>query len=446
MFRLLLILLVISTCNSQLTNINEESMDFLTSMLEAFQGKNRVNLTQFMYSFEMPACVRRCMPDVGNLDVVFRTKESEQAMKNICANMKNSTRCAKISGCSHMFTDVMTNAFKFICIENIDKMSEQLECIQMATDDLHQDCENECAVQASFINKASHNKPKEILSMENMCNSTTCLARCYHDNLSERCSMGENFLDSILSTVSLNGERYDFDKILNIVMPADCKDHTFKLKIPEKISIDVSKPKSVGKPRDGKLLDSLIDDDEEASGLVEENLNSINEQNSLNTTLLVNGKLQFLQCHLTDTDGNSIEMEDFEELAKLLITVQPAQLVQKWTGPTYSIPIDVAAEFSNIPNFPWDPKGTNNKPTTRYEKSLWETFGPKVMFSKINYGNISSIAKSDGSMTDLSDASIGFYSDENSTEQECRERRNMVKNTKRERRMLAIFKKRNCSV
>lgn len=289
------------------------------------------------------------MPSVDNVGAILEAVKKPEAMKAMCANLTESSKCATAAGCDGVFVGAISNAFQFMCMDNLDsscfltcllmhflafsEVASQLACIQDSAGDLQQVCEAVCSVQGNAIDKAVKNTADELFSMESVCNSTHCLGDCYQENLPKYCDIGEdNVFDTIFSQLEALDEKQPgifgylkkdeqkktgLGKILGWIMPNGCDDEKLKIKIPKKIPMP-DKPKSVGSPP--QIPKELAS---QKTATEEKNVTSrvILPEKSANLSsaaMMVDGKLQTMQCQLLDPSGNPVKTPDFETISRIL--------------------------------------------------------------------------------------------------------------------------------
>uniref|UniRef100_A0A8R1DGZ1 Chondroitin proteoglycan 4 domain-containing protein n=1 Tax=Caenorhabditis japonica TaxID=281687 RepID=A0A8R1DGZ1_CAEJA len=222
----------------------------------------------------------------------------------------------------------------------IPEISGQFECIQDSVGDLQQECEKMCSVQADVLENAAKNSADQLLSMEKMCNATTCLAFCYETSLPKYCDIGEdNLFDTIFSQLeSLQEQPGIFGylkkdepkktgvaKLLGLMMPEGCDAEKLKIKLPKKVAVpDTATPKSVGPAKKAAASDKLAEVQKNATTVVPELAPEIllkaKAGNLSSAAIMINGKVQTLQCQVLDSHGNSQNAPDFESLAEILAT------------------------------------------------------------------------------------------------------------------------------
>ncbi|PIO62695.1 hypothetical protein TELCIR_15734 [Teladorsagia circumcincta] len=61
-----------------------DSTNFLTSLMGSFRGPNAINITQFLSSFQMPACMKQCLPEIDGLLSAMSKNNDTKDMTNIC--------------------------------------------------------------------------------------------------------------------------------------------------------------------------------------------------------------------------------------------------------------------------------------------------------------------------------------------------------------------------
>lgn len=331
----LLTFFIISTQSNTLHDVANDSANIVTKILGSFQGTGSMNLTRFFSTFDMPSCLRRCMPAVDNVGMLLDAAKNPDAMKAMCQNLTESTKCATATGCDATLVGALSNAFQFVCMDNLDKVSGQIACIQEHSGDIQQDCEAECAVQADVIEKAAKNSADQLFNMENLCNSTTCMANCYQDKLPKYCDIGEdNVIDTIFSNFEsleqpglfsyLKKEKSNqtgIAKLFGMMMPEGCSSEKMKIKIPKKLVVP-DKPKSVGSPAalQKKLPIQKESLTKSANNSSEESYTNLMAKsgNMSSAALLYNGKVHTLQCQFLDSRGNPQKTPDFETLSSIL--------------------------------------------------------------------------------------------------------------------------------
>uniref|UniRef100_A0A8R1E705 CPG4 domain-containing protein n=1 Tax=Caenorhabditis japonica TaxID=281687 RepID=A0A8R1E705_CAEJA len=79
-----------------------------------------MNLTHLFTSFDMPNCLKRCMPAMDNIGALMQTARNPEVMKEMCANLTDSSKCATAAGCNGLFVGAMANAFQFMCMDNLE--------------------------------------------------------------------------------------------------------------------------------------------------------------------------------------------------------------------------------------------------------------------------------------------------------------------------------------
>ncbi|KAF1761474.1 hypothetical protein GCK72_009730 [Caenorhabditis remanei] len=281
----------------------------------------------------MPHCLRKCMPAMDNVGMMLDVAKKPDTMKAMCQNLTEASKCATSAGCDSTFVGAISNAFQFICLDNLEKVSSQISCIQESAGDLQQECETECAVQADVIENASRNTADQLFNMEKLCNSTTCIANCYQNNLHRFCDIGEdNFLDTIFSQFEtmkqpgllgyLRNEKQNTSgiaKLFGLMMPEGCNNEKLKIKIPKKIVLP-DKPKSVGSPPEvRKEITTQRKSLTEIKNSTESNDVLLAKSGNLSSAaLLFNGKIQTLQCQFLDSRGKPQTTPDFETISKIL--------------------------------------------------------------------------------------------------------------------------------
>ncbi|CAI9648310.1 Chondroitin proteoglycan 4 domain-containing protein [Caenorhabditis elegans] len=300
-----------------------------------FSGTSSMNLTKLFTSFDMPSCLRRCMPALDNIGALFDAAKNPETMKAMCRDMTEASKCATAAGCDKIFIGAISNAFQFVCMDNLEKVSSQIACIQENAGDLQQECESECAVQADVLDNAVKNTANQLFNMEKICNSTTCIANCYQDNIHKFCDIGEdNLLDTIFSQFEAlqeqpgilgyvkkveNNNKTGISKLFGLMLPDGCNDKKMQFKIPKKISLD--KPKSVGSPSNAhneipsqknspKSAVKNETDTEDALMAKSGNLST--------AAVMFKNKVHTLQCQFLDSHGNPQNTPDFETLSKIL--------------------------------------------------------------------------------------------------------------------------------
>ncbi|EGT53319.1 hypothetical protein CAEBREN_02010 [Caenorhabditis brenneri] len=257
-------------------------------------------------------------------------------MKAMCQNLTEASKCATSAGCDGTFVGAISNAFQFVCIDNLEKVSSQIACIQENAGYLQQDCETECSVQADMIDKAAKNNADQLFNMDRLCNSTSCIANCYQNNLHKYCEIGEdNVIDAIFSQFETLQEQSPFgylqkdkqnktgmEKLLGMMMPEECNNDKMKIKIPKKIDIS-SKPKSVGSPpevpKDVIGQKKTAERSQKNTTEYDDKVTLLAKSGNLSSAaIMIDGKIQTLQCQFLDTHGNPQHTPDFETLSTIL--------------------------------------------------------------------------------------------------------------------------------
>ncbi|PIO64569.1 hypothetical protein TELCIR_13797 [Teladorsagia circumcincta] len=139
------------------------------------------------------------------------------------SELQSSTHCASSAGCSKVFVDAVASAFQFVCMDNIQAISESMKCVKENALDFQPECEAQCEVQSRVIDDASNNKLETVFEVPRLCNSTRCLLTCFKNKIDSKCRIGQkNLLDSLLSAV-MRGEDRGFEHALNWILPEGCR-------------------------------------------------------------------------------------------------------------------------------------------------------------------------------------------------------------------------------
>ncbi|WKY10882.1 hypothetical protein Q1695_002883 [Nippostrongylus brasiliensis] len=209
----------------------------------SFRGPNAINITQFLSTFQMPACMKQCLPELDGLLTLLAKNDTNSDLAAICSELQSSTHCASSAGCSKVFVEATASAFKFVCLDNVQAISESLVCVKETALDIQPECEAHCSVQARLIEDASENNLDAVLDVPRLCNSTRCLLSCFKNKVDSKCRIGEkNLLESLLSAV-MRGEYHGFDDALDWIMPESCRAKATPL-----TNSSTTSPMSVGKP------------------------------------------------------------------------------------------------------------------------------------------------------------------------------------------------------
>ncbi|PIC38456.1 hypothetical protein B9Z55_010465 [Caenorhabditis nigoni] len=78
----------------------------------------------------MPSCFRKCMPAMDNVGIMLDIAKKPEAMKAMCQNLTESSKCAMATGCDATFVGALSNAFQFVCLDNLDKVTAQITCVK----------------------------------------------------------------------------------------------------------------------------------------------------------------------------------------------------------------------------------------------------------------------------------------------------------------------------
>ncbi|WKY10881.1 hypothetical protein Q1695_002883 [Nippostrongylus brasiliensis] len=306
----------------------------------SFRGPNAINITQFLSTFQMPACMKQCLPELDGLLTLLAKNDTNSDLAAICSELQSSTHCASSAGCSKVFVEATASAFKFVCLDNVQAISESLVCVKETALDIQPECEAHCSVQARLIEDASENNLDAVLDVPRLCNSTRCLLSCFKNKVDSKCRIGEkNLLESLLSAV-MRGEYHGFDDALDWIMPESCRAKATPL-----TNSSTTSPMSVGKPArrpnadKGKVSankpnasqnptkDNRVPIDKSKSAgdgkpmtvrLPPATKDSKNAAKAVETALIIDGEIRTLRYQLFDWQGNPVVSPDFETLAKIM--------------------------------------------------------------------------------------------------------------------------------
>ncbi|RCN27148.1 hypothetical protein ANCCAN_27119 [Ancylostoma caninum] len=82
--QLLLFLSLLLTASAQSSTIEPVNVSFLTNLIGSFRGPNKINVTQFLSTFSLPACMKQCLPEIDGLLVALSKSNDTQDMAEIC--------------------------------------------------------------------------------------------------------------------------------------------------------------------------------------------------------------------------------------------------------------------------------------------------------------------------------------------------------------------------
>ncbi|EYC21566.1 hypothetical protein Y032_0019g3901 [Ancylostoma ceylanicum] len=322
--QLLLFLSLLLTAYAKSSTVDQLNVNFLSNLIESFRGPNKINVTQFLSTFSLPACMKQCLPEIDGLLVALSKSNDTQDMAEICSELQSSTSCASSVGCSKIFTDAAASAFQFVCLDNIQSIAETMECVKEAALDIQPECEAHCEVQAKMIEDASNNNMEAIFEVPRVCNSTRCLLTCFKEKIDKKCQLGQqNLLDTLLNTVTRGGSS-GLDEALGWVMPDYCKGNN-STKISNstssdkplsvgKVSSGAKKPKTVGKTKtEVKAEPTTV-----KTPTAVKSPGKADAVGATETTLLVNGEIRTLRYQLLDWQGNPVPSPDSETLTRLM--------------------------------------------------------------------------------------------------------------------------------
>lgn len=251
--------------------------------------------------------MRECVPEFDGLLMALSRNDSRDFVE-ICSELQSSTYCASSSGCSKIFTDAATSAFQFVCLDNIQVISESITCVKNTAADIQPECEAHCAVESPNLDESpSDNNLETTFRVSHACNSTRCLLTCFKTRIGNKCRLGhKNLLDSLLSTV-MHGENPGED-VLDWILPDTCQPKVVRHNVnvnDEKY--DTTKRTSIEfQPLvDLPLKDTL----EENAGLLE-------------AVLVADGQIRILRYQMFDWQGNPVHPPDLLTLSRILM-VQP---------------------------------------------------------------------------------------------------------------------------
>ncbi|VDL82260.1 unnamed protein product [Nippostrongylus brasiliensis] len=212
----LLLILCIHVLEISTAPINAASTNFLTSLMGSFRGPNAINITQFLSTFQMPACMKQCLPELDGLLTLLSKNDTNSDLAAICSELQSSTHCASSAGCSKVFVEATASAFKFVCLDNVQDASE--------------------------------NNLDAVLDVPRLCNSTRCLLSCFKNKVDSKCRIGEkNLLESLLSAV-MRGEYHGFDDALDWIMPESCRAKPARRPNADKEKVSANKPNASQNP------------------------------------------------------------------------------------------------------------------------------------------------------------------------------------------------------
>ncbi|KAL6741851.1 hypothetical protein Aduo_015066 [Ancylostoma duodenale] len=321
--QLLLFLSLLLTASAQSATMEPVNVNFLTNLIGSFRGPNKINVTQFLSTFSLPACMKQCLPEIDGLLVALSKSNDTQDMAEICSELQSSTSCASSVGCSKIFTDAAASAFQFVCLDNIQSISETMDCVKETALDIQPECEAHCEVQAKVIEDASNNNMEAIFDVPRVCNSTRCLLTCFKEKIDKKCQIGhQNLLDTLLNAVTRGGSS-GLDEALGWVMPDYCKSTNSTKKANStsldkplsvgKVSSSATKPKAVGKPKAEAKPEPTTKTPTAIKPAEKAGATAATE-----TTLLVDGEIRTLRYQLLDWQGNPVPSPDFETLTRLM--------------------------------------------------------------------------------------------------------------------------------
>ncbi|VDO83153.1 unnamed protein product [Heligmosomoides polygyrus] len=136
---------------------SDSSTNFLTKLVGSFRGPNGINITQFLSTFQMPACMKQCLPELDGLLMAMSKSNDTRDL--------SSTHCASNAGCSKVFVEAAASAFQFICLDNIHSLSESVACVKDTALDIQPECEAHCSVQSRIVEDASNNKIEAVFEV-----------------------------------------------------------------------------------------------------------------------------------------------------------------------------------------------------------------------------------------------------------------------------------------
>ncbi|KAK5986875.1 CPG4 domain-containing protein [Trichostrongylus colubriformis] len=322
------------------------STNFLTDFMGSFHGPNAVNITNFLSTFQMPACMKQCLPEIDGLLRALSKSNDTKDMAAICSELQASTHCASSAGCSKVFVEAAASAFQFVCLENVQAISEYMECVKKNAMDVQPECEAQCEVQARMIDDAQNNKFKSIFEVPRLCNSTRCLLDCFKNKIDSKCRIGgKSLLDSLLSAM-MRGEDHGFENALDWIMPDRCREKPRPLnstvplsvgqissqasKIKKATGENNKKPIEVGqdltKNAGAPISNSNVDKASFGDGRIDPLMvrlppaprTSKNIATPVEAALIIDGEIRTLRYQLFDWQGNPVASPDFETLAKIM--------------------------------------------------------------------------------------------------------------------------------
>ncbi|KAJ1352517.1 hypothetical protein KIN20_008866 [Parelaphostrongylus tenuis] len=310
------------TASDAVSNKATSTTNLLTDIISSlFRGPDAINVTRFLSTFQLPTCMRECMPEIDGLAMALSKSNDSSDFVEICSELQSSAYCASSSGCSTILADAATSAFQFVCLDNIQAISESIKCVKNTVLEVQPECEAHCAADsANFENSSSKNDLETFFQTSKLCDSTRCLLRCFKIKIGDKCRLGQrNVLDSLLSVVLQDND--DTDKVLDLILPETCRPKN----VPKRISSLPSKsPISVGqvirRPTSDNKLDGIETADSETRLLTDLlPKTSVDESaGSLEGVLLVDGQIRTLRYQLFDWQGNPVPSPNMEALSTIL--------------------------------------------------------------------------------------------------------------------------------
>lgn len=349
LYSFLLLTVVLTASN------NDSSTNFLTRLMGSFHGHNSINISQFLSTFRMPACMKKCLPEIDGLLSALSKSNETADLASICNELQASSQCASSAGCSKVFLDATASAFQFVCLDNIQEISESMECVKDAADDIQPECEAHCAAQSlQSIDETSSRSLESIFEVPRLCNSTRCLLTCFKDKIDSKCRIGQqNMLDSLMSAM-MRGEDYGFESALDWIMADTCQLKSSKHSSWSNISSPFSVSQVARSPSKTKMVPtnketvrnnqvnegnevaadanrtttkSSIDKPKAISGSKAVPMTvrlppatKISHQTTepVEAALIIDGEIRVLRYQLLDWQGKPVPSPDFETLAKIM--------------------------------------------------------------------------------------------------------------------------------
>ncbi|XGW03368.1 hypothetical protein V3C99_014952 [Haemonchus contortus] len=322
-----------------------DSTNFLTNLIGSFRGPNAINISQFLSTFQMPACMKQCLPEIDGVLSALSKNNDTKDMATLCSELQASTHCASSAGCSKVFIEATASAFQFVCLNNVQAISESMECVKENAMNVQPECEAHCEVQSKIIDDASNNKLETIFEVPRFCNNTRCLLTCFKNKIDNKCRIGEkSLLDSLLSAV-MRGEDHGFEAALEWVLPEDCrkKPHLNNSSVPLSVGKIPPKTSATNGAATGKNTPKSTRPAQSSpkNNRVQIPSTTMNELTAVGSksdpvvvrippaprspkdepveaALIIDGEIRTLRYQLFDWQGNPVPSPDFVTLAKIM--------------------------------------------------------------------------------------------------------------------------------